>query len=516
MQATIYRRYSSREQARGSSLARQSALCEEYCERKGWNIEEVVSDEGTSAWTGANIIDGNLAQLTERLVRDGRNRVIVVEQLDRITRQPPNIVINWLTRITDAGAALATINDDVLITARSFSENPMNTMGLVFNAYRAFAESQHKSDRLAAAWESKRASGKPLTKQAVAWVRLVDGKFEIVQERAAVVRRIFELAISGMGAIRIARTLNEEGVEPFGRSSGWHVSYVRKILHNRAVVGEFQPHVKPKAAKQRTPIGDPIINYYPAVVSERDFALVHSQRPTIRQASARKFANLLSGLTRCGVCGGKLTFINSGIETLANGSKVRREYLQCEQSRRARCQAKRRYPYRETLDWLLDAALAGALRGTAEPNTQARELEEEVAGLERQARDADIRARRLLTLVEDGDDDAVKRYRALRDERKSVRNAARSARSKLEAEKAMPRISDMAQRARELIGRIDDDEDARREVKFALDRFLQVVTFHPSTGEIDPEFSPEIMLYLGMELSPQLRAAADAAKGISL
>ena len=46
-------------------------------------------------------------------------------------------------------------------------------------------------------------------------------------------------------------------------SKGWQMSYVSKILTNRAVVGEYQPHTK--TGGRRVPVGEPISDYFPAV-----------------------------------------------------------------------------------------------------------------------------------------------------------------------------------------------------------------------------------------------------------
>ena len=85
-------------------------------------------------------------------------------------------------------------------------------------------------------------------------MKLVEGEFELIPERAAIVRRIYEDSASGLGAMTIARRLNDESVPTFGRSNGWQPSYIKKILTDRAVIGEFQPHLSPKD-RARQPVG---------------------------------------------------------------------------------------------------------------------------------------------------------------------------------------------------------------------------------------------------------------------
>jgi hypothetical protein len=63
--------------------------------------------------------------------------------------------------------------------------------------------------------------------------------------------------------------LNERRVPNFGRSRGWHFSFISKVLKNPAVYGLFQPHKVVDG--RRRPDGDPIQNYFPAIVEESVF-----------------------------------------------------------------------------------------------------------------------------------------------------------------------------------------------------------------------------------------------------
>lgn len=495
VQAIIYRRFSSLEQGRGSTLARQSALCEAYIRRKGWDLVETVTDEGVSAWTGANINEGNLAKLTQRLIADGKGKVVVVEQLDRITRQPPNRVIVWLTTLTASGAALATANDDIVVDEASLATSPIPILSLVFNAYRAYSESQHKSDRVANAWEQKRqiADQKPMTGRCVAWLKLVNNAFVPQPERVATVQRIFAMALNGLGATAIAKVLNSERIDTFGKSDGWQVSYIKKILKNRAVLGEFQPHSKPRGMP-RKPVGDPIPQYYPQIVSDSDFALLHSSRRTVTKSrTPRRYANLLAGLCECESCGGGVTFVSGGTEQLSDGTEVVRDYLQCERARRGLCDARRRYPYRKFENDILSTVIHAGLAASAPMNAKANELANELATAERLATSSQDRANRLLQLIEEGDETATDRYRQLIAESKYQKGRAKALKATLKAERARPLASDLLDRVRDLRSRLDQDEDARAEAKVALDRFVVRIVCLPNANSYIAELSKEIL-----------------------
>ena len=170
-----------------------------------------------------------------------------------------------------------------------------------------------KSKRMKAAWQNKRnraARGEHvLTATAPAWLRMHNGAFEVIEDRAAIVRRIFALALEGHGYGSIAGRLNAEGIEPFAtgpsktrKANGWHPSYIRKILTNEAVIGRFQPmrRVWVDSKKRREPTGEPIEKYFPVILDEPDAFYRIRRSPTGASGHKGKaLSNILSGLVAC-------------------------------------------------------------------------------------------------------------------------------------------------------------------------------------------------------------------------
>src|SRR5690606_1900964 len=124
---------------KGSSLERQVALCERLCHDKGWEIVDRIRDEGRSAFTGANLKDGQLARFTERLELglQPEGTILVVEQLDRISRLPPLEVMSWLERVIRHGLTIATANDGLVLNAEKLKADQIGFVSTVFNAFRA-------------------------------------------------------------------------------------------------------------------------------------------------------------------------------------------------------------------------------------------------------------------------------------------------------------------------------------------------------------------------------------------
>lgn len=194
---------------------------------------------------------------------------LIVESLDRLSREQVLTAQSLFLSIVQAGINLVTLADGRLYPARTTDLGDL-IISLVIMS-RAHEESQTKSLRVAAAWKNKRskaADGKPMTARCPAWLRLSADRasYEVIPDRVEIVRKIFEETIAGVGMYSIAKRLNKASVPAFVGKNGWHHSYIAKTLANRAVIGEFQPHVK--VDSDRVPSGEPIKNYFPAIVTE--------------------------------------------------------------------------------------------------------------------------------------------------------------------------------------------------------------------------------------------------------
>jgi hypothetical protein len=207
---------------------------------------------------------------------------------------------------------------------------------------RSHNESFEKANRLRASWSRKRETitERKMTAMCPSWLKLHRDKkhFEVIENRADLIRRIFDDAAGGMGLFTITRRLNEEKQPSFTTSRGWHQSYVARILKNRAVLGEFQPHKSEGEGK--VPAGEVHPNYYPQIIDEDLFLRVQRGLAQRRDNGAgRKGAqvtNLFGGLLICDHCGSKMVFENKG-----NKPKGA-HYIVCEAGRRLhRCRPAR-------------------------------------------------------------------------------------------------------------------------------------------------------------------------------
>jgi DNA invertase Pin-like site-specific DNA recombinase len=333
--AFSYIRFSTPEQSKGRSLERQMEAARTYAVSKNLELDESLTfkDLGVSAYRGRNIEEGALGAFLEA-VKEGRvarGSYLLVESLDRISRQAARRAANTIGEIVDAGITVVDLSDNEReYSADALDKDGMNFLMMVVRFMRANEESQRKSERLADAWKKKRDKANnnvPMTSMAPAWLKLSPDKqrYVVIKDRELTIKRIFELAASGMGMYAITKRLNEKKVPHFGKSSGWRLPYVAIILRNRAVLGEFQPHKYVDG--KRVPVdenGNPlpkgtwktIPGYYPKIVDEEIFDRVHRGLTERQFAGAGRkgkgYTSLFSGLLKCGRCGSSVYLENKG------------------------------------------------------------------------------------------------------------------------------------------------------------------------------------------------------------
>src|SRR5205823_1883789 len=107
--------------------------------------------------------------------------------------------------------------------------------------------------------------------------------YRVKADAARAVRKIFTWSAQGLGTLRILGRLNREGPPPFTGSAQWTRPYLSKLLNSEALLGTYQP-TKGSGNGHRTPDGEPVLNYFPAVIPER---LWHAARSAMR-ARAKK------------------------------------------------------------------------------------------------------------------------------------------------------------------------------------------------------------------------------------
>jgi DNA invertase Pin-like site-specific DNA recombinase len=297
-------------------------LAARYTEEHGLELDTELTfhDPGVSAFRGTNADTGRLGAF-RRAIEDGvvvPGSFLLVESLDRISRNSPLLAVNILQEIIQRGVSVVTLNDGKVFEKDTLLKEPLALLGSIITFMRAHEESAMKSVRLKAVYTTKRQrardEGKPFTRRLPAWIRWNEetGKLELISKRAEVVQEIFELAEAGFGKDAIARRLNDRNEETFGTSKHWHRSYVGKILTNPACVGTFVPKVREVVdGKLVRNAEEPIHNYFPPVVNLERFK-TQEVLSKVPRNTGRVPNSIFSGVGRCGLCGANFIKINKG------------------------------------------------------------------------------------------------------------------------------------------------------------------------------------------------------------
>jgi DNA invertase Pin-like site-specific DNA recombinase len=324
--AHSYIRFSTPQQAEGHSLQRQTEMAEAYCARRGWTLSQATyRDLGVSAWRGKNALVGNLGEFLSA-VKSGAvqpGSALIVESLDRITRQGIDEGYDLIKKILKSGVLLVTLSPEREFDVQATKSLSKGALEIQLILERAAEESERKSDRLSAAWRAKKRKaaeiGEPLTARVPAWLRLVEGDWRVDEQAVQTVRLIFDLAKNGYGIGAIAKKLNKDRVPVIGRAVRgrservWARSTVAKILKNKAVIGEYQPYTG--RGSERKKDGQAIPDYYPAILAVDDFDKARGAMASRRGKVGRLPKgpiNVFSGILRSAQDGGTMHLTNKG------------------------------------------------------------------------------------------------------------------------------------------------------------------------------------------------------------
>ncbi|MGY6237095.1 recombinase family protein (plasmid) [Burkholderia ambifaria] len=507
--AYSYIRFSTPEQKKGDSLRRQKELSERYANDHGLTLDTSLHlhDLGVSAFDGSNITRGALGGFLNA-VDEGRvvpGSYLLVESLDRLSRDRVMEALNLFLSIVNKGITIVTLSDGRVYNAAT--DNTADLIVSITIMSRAHEESLTKSKRLKSAWTNKRSQihEKKLTARCPLWMRLTDDRtqFEVIPERASVVREVISLAKNGMGQTIIAKTLNSRSVPSFsGNPKGWHPSYIQKILTSTALYGEYQPGIFDGG--RAIPHGEPVADYYPALISREEFYALQAYRSqnAVGGGKARKgetVPNLLSGLLRCGYCGSPMVIAGAAARRIRSedGKEVQRppkKVLVCDGGRRGLGCYAVQWGHKDFetsfLSFCRGIEFEKVLADVRSDHNESRELtlDEKMRSTQAEILAKDARIKNLMIAIEDGNAPAslVERIRLLEEDVSELRRTETALATELNLHRsARQELSSMAQHARSLIDSMESMEnDELFRVRAALAaqfrRTLASVTLHPA------------------------------------
>lgn len=357
--AYSYERFSTPEQGKGDSPRRQSKDAENYAKKNGLTLDEdqKFKDHGISGYKGFNRINGALKDFLNLVDQEEipKGSVLIVEHLDRLSRDKVFEALDLFTNIIKKGIKIVTLQDNQEYDISTINENSNLLTNSIYLMTAAHNESLKKSERIREALEEKRNKLrnneiKIYSSKCPLWLKLSDDRTEFVpiNDACEAIELIFKKRLEGKGSYKIEKELNSDPhiwkppIKGRNKTGGWRDSYINKILRNRKLIGEYQPHKMEtktilkngKEEKRRVPVAkdDPIKDYYPKVI---DDGLFYKVQELIKQNSKfpgngggggnkDKGSNLFTHVVKCGICGSSMQFVDKGFQYLICDSKRRK------------------------------------------------------------------------------------------------------------------------------------------------------------------------------------------------
>jgi site-specific DNA recombinase len=322
MRALLYARYSTMLQ-KEASIEDQLRICSQHAGREGWTVVEAFPDYAIS---GAVRARPGLNALLEA-VSAGRGDVVLAESIDRLSRDQEDIA-RIFKQVSFAGARIVTLQEGEI---NELHVGMKGTMAALYRKDLAEKTRRGQTGRvLAGRCPGGNAYGYRRVARFDANGEPERGLREIDEAEAAIVRRIFSEFIDGRSPRDIAKRLNAEGV-PGPTGGPWSASTingdrVRKngILQNELYIGQIvfnktRRSIDPETRKKRIrPMPPDTWTSVPApqlrIIDDASWNAVSQRRRRfdgVRTEQQRRPKRLLSGLVRCGVCGGSYTVIGA-------------------------------------------------------------------------------------------------------------------------------------------------------------------------------------------------------------
>lgn len=316
--AFSYIRFSSKKQEQNDSVKRQIRLRDEWLRQNPeMTLDTTISlqDLGISAFRGRNLDPewGDLGKFIDLAERQNspieKGSYLLLERLDRFSRQRVSLAYMALVRLVHAGIRVVVLDPVAHQIDKENIDQLHVVLPIITNLCLAHEQSREKSKRISYAWISRREDtrqGKRIfTKRTPAWIRFdqKSGALTLDKKAAEAIQFIFQRTADGIGQVHLVKELNAKyppiaKQKPDHNPPRWNTSYVCKILNDRSVIGEFQPHTM-SDGKTRIPDGDPIKGYFPRVVSDELFyqAQYHKAlRKKEKTTSETVFVNLFTSL----------------------------------------------------------------------------------------------------------------------------------------------------------------------------------------------------------------------------
>lgn len=319
----LYCRLSHDDELNGdsNSIINQKNILETFAVQRGWTNFRFYVDDGISGTT----FDREGFQQMISDIEAGKIGTVIVKDMSRFGRDYLKVGYYTEVMFAEYDIHFIAINDGV---DSEREDNDFTPIRNLFNEFYA----KDTSKKIRAVWKAKGSAGERIAAVPVYGYKKDpnDPKHLIIDEEAApIVRRIYDMCLSGMGPAQIARQLSEEKIlrpsyhinnigmshrTDLGKNPyGWSCTGVAAILERRDYLGHTTNFkYKRKSYKCHKAVKRPeeehmiFYNTHEAIISQEDWDAVQKIREGRRRKNKTGKVSKFSGLLYCGDCGARL------------------------------------------------------------------------------------------------------------------------------------------------------------------------------------------------------------------
>ncbi len=334
LRVAAYCRVSSDSADQLNSYASQIQFYTEYIgQHPDWELADIYADEGI---TGT---------ITEK--RDELKRLIADSRKGKIDRVLVKSVSRFARNLYDSlslARLLKSYGTSVYFEEQKIDTAEMNDeLVLTMQSMAAQAESMTISQNMRWSYQKRMEKGEFVGTVPAYGYKLINKTLEVYEPEAIIVRKIFDMYLSGKGKQAIANQLNQEGIPRRHGRNKWYEYTINYILNNERYIGDalLQKKYTTEFPFRKLRNNGKVPQYYienshPAIISRKTFEIAQQLQSNKQQRKGKEKTRYpLSTKIRCFDCG------RSFRRMITNNIA----YWQCcdHANRRSKCES-RRYP----------------------------------------------------------------------------------------------------------------------------------------------------------------------------
>lgn len=323
--AGIYIRLSKEDgdKEESESVQNQRKILKAYTKENKIKVYDEYVDDG---YSGTNFNRPGFKRLLED-IRQGKINMVITKTLSRLGRDYIETGRYIETFFPENNIRYIAILDDI----DTFLDKNCDTIAFknIMNDYYA----RETSKNIKKTKNKKKQDGVYYATYAPFGYKKIDkaGNLEIIESQASIVKRIFDMFLSGKGTYQIATQLTKEGILTPGlqmempstlnnltnTTNKWRHETIKRILTNRIYIGEcVQNKTKKISYKSKKLVRLPIEEYtitkkhHKPIIDIDDWNKVQNLLENRKNTKIKDTDVLLKGLITCSNCDCKYVFIN--------------------------------------------------------------------------------------------------------------------------------------------------------------------------------------------------------------